>query len=43
MADTKKLSIIAFSGDYDKLTAVFTLGTGAVNLQYKPKKRAEEE
>ena len=28
MAETKKLSIIAFSGDFDKLTAVFTLGTG---------------
>ena len=23
MAETKKLSIIAFSGDFDKLTAVF--------------------
>ena len=29
MAENKKLSIIAFSGDFDKLTAVFTLGTGA--------------
>ena len=29
MAETKKLSIIAFSGDFDKLTAVFTLGTVA--------------
>ena len=27
MAENKKLSIIAFSGDFDKLTAVFTLGT----------------
>ena len=25
----KKLSIISFSGDFDKLTAVFTLATGA--------------
>lgn len=29
MSDTKKLSLIAFSGDFDKLTAVFTLATGA--------------
>ena len=35
MADTKKLSIIAFSGDYDKLTAVFTLGTGAAAVGYE--------
>lgn len=27
MSDTKKLSLIAFSGDFDKLTAVFTLAT----------------
>ena len=35
MTDTKKLSIIAFSGDYDKLTAVFTLGTGAAAVGYE--------
>jgi peroxiredoxin family protein len=32
---TKKLSIIAFSGDFDKLTAVFTLGTGAAAVGYE--------
>ncbi|GHU64604.1 hypothetical protein FACS1894123_09560 [Bacteroidia bacterium] len=31
---TKKLSIIAFSGDFDKLTAVFTLATGAAAVGY---------
>ena len=31
----KKLSIIAFSGDFDKLTAVFTLGTGAAAVGYE--------
>ena len=35
MAENKKLSIIAFSGDYDKLTAVFTLGTGAAAVGYE--------
>lgn len=36
MAETnKKLSIIAFSGDYDKLTAVFTLATGAAAVGYE--------
>ena len=35
MAEQKKLSIIAFSGDYDKLTAVFTLGTGAAAVGYE--------
>ena len=35
MADTKKLSLIAFSGDYDKLTAVFTLATGAAAVGYE--------
>ena len=33
--DNKKLSIIAFSGDFDKLTAAFTLGTGAAALGYE--------
>ena len=33
--DNKKLSIIAFSGDSDKLTAAFTLGTGAAALGYE--------
>jgi peroxiredoxin family protein len=31
----KKLSIIAFSGDFDKLTAVFTLATGAAAAGYE--------
>ncbi|HOI27851.1 MAG TPA: DsrE/DsrF/DrsH-like family protein [Paludibacteraceae bacterium] len=35
MAENKKLSIIAFSGDFDKLTAVFTLATGAAALGYE--------
>lgn len=33
--ETKKLSIIAFSGDFDKLTAVFTLATGAASVGYE--------
>jgi peroxiredoxin family protein len=33
--NTKKLSIIAFSGDFDKLTAVFTLATGAAAVGYE--------
>ena len=32
---TEKLSIIAFSGDFDKLTAVFTLGMGATAVGYE--------
>lgn len=35
MSETRKLSIIAFSGDFDKLTAVFTLATGAAAVGYK--------
>ena len=37
MADTqkKKLSLIAFSGEFDKLTAVFTLATGAAAVGYE--------
>ena len=35
MAQEKKLSIIAFSGDFDKLTAVFTLATGAAAVGYE--------
>jgi peroxiredoxin family protein len=31
----KKLSIVSFSGDFDKLTAVFTLATGAVAVGYE--------
>ena len=31
----KKLSLIAFSGDFDKLTAVFTLATGAAAVGYE--------
>lgn len=33
--EKKKLSLIAFSGDYDKLTAVFTLATGAAAVGYE--------
>jgi len=32
--ENKKLSLIAFSGDFDKLTAVFTLATGAAAVGY---------
>ncbi|MDR1866116.1 MAG: DsrE/DsrF/DrsH-like family protein [Bacteroidales bacterium] len=32
---SKKLSIISFSGDFDKLTAVFTLPTGAAAVGYE--------
>lgn len=35
MSETKKLSIIGFSGDFDKLTAVFTLATGAAAVGYE--------
>ncbi len=35
MSNQKKLSIIAFSGDFDKLTAVFTLATGAAAVGYE--------
>ena len=35
MNSDKKLSIIAFSGDFDKLTAVFTLATGAAAVGYE--------
>jgi len=31
----KKLSIIAFSGDFDKLVAVFTLASGAAAVNYE--------
>ena len=31
----KNLSIISFSGDFDKLTAVFTLATGAAAVGYE--------
>ncbi len=31
----KKLSLIGFSGDFDKLTAVFTLATGAAAVGYE--------
>jgi peroxiredoxin family protein len=33
--ETKKLSIIAFSGEFDKLTAAFTLATGAAAVGYE--------
>lgn len=37
MADNqqKKLSIIAFSGEFDRLTAAFTLATGAAAVGYE--------
>lgn len=35
MSEQKKLSIIGFSGDFDKLTAVFTLATGAAAIGYE--------
>lgn len=35
MAQNKKLSIIAFSGDFDKLVATFTLATGAAAVGYE--------
>jgi peroxiredoxin family protein len=35
MSETKKLSIIGFSGDFDKLTAAFTLATGAAAVGYE--------
>ncbi len=34
-SNVKKLSLIAFSGDFDKLTAVFTLATGAAAVGYE--------
>lgn len=34
-ASAKKLSIIVFSGDFDKLTAAFTLATGAAAVGYE--------
>jgi len=33
--NTKKLSLIGFSGDFDKLVAVFTLATGAAAVGYE--------
>lgn len=33
--NTKKLSLICFSGDFDKLVAVFTLATGAAAVGYE--------
>ncbi|MBL8025963.1 MAG: DsrE/DsrF/DrsH-like family protein [Fibrobacteres bacterium] len=33
--DEKKLSIICFSGDFDKAVAAFTLATGAAAVNYK--------
>lgn len=35
MSEQKKLSIICFSGDFDKLTAAFTLATGAAAIGYE--------
>jgi len=33
--DPKKLSLISFSGDFDKLVATFTLATGAASVGYE--------
>ncbi len=33
--ETKKLSIISFSGDFDKLVAAFTLATGSAAVGYE--------
>jgi peroxiredoxin family protein len=35
MEQTKKLSIICFSGDFDKAVAAFTLGTGAAAANWE--------
>ena len=35
MAQDKKLSIICFSGDFDKLTAAFTLASGAAAVNHE--------
>lgn len=35
MTDKKKLSIILFSGDFDKAIAAFTLATGAAAVNYE--------
>ncbi|MCR5454583.1 MAG: DsrE/DsrF/DrsH-like family protein [Bacteroidales bacterium] len=35
MSENKKISIIVFSGEYDKLTAAFTLATGAAAIGYE--------
>ena len=35
VTNPKKLSIIAFSGDFDKLTATFTIATGAAAVGYE--------
>jgi len=34
-SDKKKLSIISFSGDFDKLVAAFTLASGSAALNYE--------
>ena len=35
MENKKKLSIICFSGDFDKLVAAYTLGTGSAAMNYE--------
>lgn len=35
VSSPKKLSLIAFSGDFDRLTALFTLATGAAAVGYR--------
>jgi Uncharacterized conserved protein len=35
LSEAKKLSLISFSGDFDKLVATFTLATGAAAVGYE--------
>ena len=35
MADKKKISIVLFSGDFDKAVAAFTIASGAAAVNYK--------
>lgn len=35
MAESKKLSLISMSGDFDKVIAVFTLASGAAAVGYE--------
>ena len=35
LVENKKLSIICFSGEFDKLVAAFTLATGASAVNYE--------
>ena len=35
MSENKKLSLIAFSGDFDKAIAAFTMASGAAAVNYE--------